>query len=291
MHCYFCHGYSGDGRTAASRYLEPKPRNFMTTGIGELSRAQMVAVVRDGKDGTAMMSFSRQLSVDDITAVVDYVRINFMRNKAGNTRYHTVANGWLDFDRYAPAFPFVSGKLAIDSDDDDLSAQQLAGKRLFLSVCITCHEGRGNDDQALDFDPRAVSYPRGGYSNKQQQVDAVSGATPYAAHERRPVIADMTAQEQQGEKVFQRNCAFCHAADGSGKNWIGSFLEPHPRNLTDRTAMADMNRQRLVHVIRNGVAGTTMSAWQSVLTKEQIDAVAAYVMKAFMQTEPAKADK
>ena len=285
MHCYFCHGYSGDGRTAASRYLEPRPRNFMTTGMDELTRAQMFTVVRDGKAGTAMMSFSRQLSASDITAVVDYVRINFMRNRAGNTRYHTVANGWLNFERYAPAFDFVSGKLAIDAADDELSAQQLAGKRLFLSVCITCHEGHSKNSRALDFDPRAVSYPRGGYSNKQKQVDAVSGATPYTSHERRPELTGMTAQERQGETLFQQNCAFCHAADGTGKNWIGSFLEPHPRNLTDRQAMANMDRQRLVNVIRSGVAGTTMSAWQSVLTNEQIDAIAAYVMKAYIRTE------
>ena len=283
MHCYFCHGYSGDARTSASRYLEPAPRDFTRTGLAELTRRKMFAVVRDGKTDTAMMSFRRQLSAQEITAVVDYIRINFMRNKAPNTRYHTVENGWQDFDRYAPAFPFVNGTLAIDLHDDELSGRQLAGKRLFLGTCITCHEGHERHGLALDFDPRSVSYPRGGYSHKTQDVDAVSGATPYAAHDEKPWITDFTAQERRGETLFQKNCAFCHAADGTAENWIGSFLEPRPRNLTDRQAMAGMTRQRLVDVIDNGVEGTTMSAWRSVLSDEEIDAIAAYVMKAFVR--------
>src|SRR5690606_41085313 len=50
-HCYFCHGYSGDGRTLASRYLDPPPRDFSSLRPGELGREAMIAAVTDGRPG------------------------------------------------------------------------------------------------------------------------------------------------------------------------------------------------------------------------------------------------
>jgi cytochrome c oxidase cbb3-type subunit 3 len=281
MHCYFCHGYSGDARTVASGYLNPPPRDFTTTDPALLSRERMLAVVRQGKPGTAMMGFAAKLSDSEIAAVIGFIRTRFMLGQQYNTRYHIEANGWQDFARYAPAFAFVSGELAID--DASLSESQQQGLRLFLATCLTCHEGRSNDQPALQFDARAVSFPREGYSHRGDAVDAISAATPYARHDEAPRVEDLTMQERQGEALFQANCAFCHAADGSGRNWIGSFLEAHPRNLTDAGAMGNMTAGRLRGVIQNGLEGTTMPAWRSVLPPEQIDAVVAYVMRVFVR--------
>ena len=77
------------------------------------------------------------------------------------------------------------------------------------------------------------------------------------------------------------SCAACHAADGTGKNWIGTFLQPHPRDLTDSDFMTGMSVERLSHVIRDGLPGTSMPAWKSVLTDTQIDAVVRYIHRAF----------
>jgi cytochrome c oxidase cbb3-type subunit 3 len=89
-----------------------------------------------------------------------------------------------------------------------------------------------------------------------------------------------------GERLFQENCAFCHAADGTGKNWIGSFLEPRPRDLTDKAFMSGMTRERLAQTIRDGLPGTSMPAWKSVLTADEIDALVAYIHRAFHPLRP-----
>jgi len=279
-HCYFCHGYSGDAMTVASSYLDPPPRDFTATDVDALSRARMIESVSRGRPGTAMMGFAGQLSVAEIAAVVEFIRDRFMSGREETTRYHTVANGWLDFSRYAAAFPFVSGELAID---DDLDSGQQQGLQLFLSTCLTCHEGRSLKQPPLQLEPRPVSFPRGGYS--PQQLDAVSAASPYARHDQPPRAEDLSSMEKKGEILFQANCAFCHAADGSGRNWIGSFLQEHPRDLTDAKAMHGMTRARLHQVIENGLEGTTMPAWKSVLDGEQIDAIAAYVMRVFVKRD------
>ncbi|NCF38329.1 MAG: c-type cytochrome, partial [Gammaproteobacteria bacterium] len=79
----------------------------------------------------------------------------------------------------------------------------------------------------------------------------------------------------------QQNCAFCHAADGTGENWIGSFLEPKPRNLTDPKFMQAMSDDLLLERIREGIENTSMPAWKSVLSDVQIQQIISYIDVAF----------
>jgi cytochrome c oxidase cbb3-type subunit 3 len=284
--CYFCHGYSGDARTLAATYLSPPPRDFTGATEATLTREAMVAAIFDGKQGTAMKSFASVLAREEIAAVADFVRAEFMLARAPNTRYHTPANGWPDHERNRSAFPFARGEVAIDRPDAELTGAERDGKRLFLAACISCHDrGRVNAEGPI-WETRPLSFPRNGFDPAQAAaalpvIDGYSGASPYARHDLAPAVADLTPAERVGEKLFQGNCAFCHAADGTGKNWIGSFLEPHPRNLTSDDEMRGITRARLTQVIADGLPGTSMPAWKTVLRPEEIRAVAAYVARAF----------
>ena len=241
----------------------------------------MLDSVRNGRPDTAMMSFANVMGEDEIAAVVDFIREAFMKGLDSNTYYHTPENGWEDHQRYSSAFPFAAGEIALDAPWDQLTPDQRRGRQLFMSSCITCHDRAKVTDPGQIWGSRAVSYPRGGFEHNNQNIDTQSGATPYAHHDRAPEITGLSDLERSGESLFQKNCAFCHAADGTGKNWIGSFLEPHPRDLTDPQAMAIMPRDRLRTVIADGLPGTTMSAWKSVLNKDEINAIVAYIARAF----------
>ena len=109
----------------------------------------------------------------------------------------------------------------------------------------------------------------------------MTSASPYLLHDRPPRLSGLTDAEKRGEVLFQKNCAFCHAADGTARNWIGSFMEPHPRDLTKSPVMDSMTRTRLRTVIREGLPGTSMPAWKSVLSDQQVEDVIAYVGRAF----------
>jgi cytochrome c oxidase cbb3-type subunit 3 len=65
-------------------------------------------------------------------------------------------------------------------------------------------------------------------------------------------------------------------------------MEPHPRDLTNPDFMRAMSRERLRRVIRDGLPQTSMPAWRSVLQPAEIDAVIAYVARAFhpLQDDP-----
>jgi cytochrome c oxidase cbb3-type subunit 3 len=129
-----------------------------------------------------------------------------------------------------------------------------------------------------------VSFPRIGFVPDQSPVDAVSSASIYAKHDLVPEIGGLTHQQQRGQKLYQANCAFCHAADGTGKNWIGQFMEPKARDLTQYDAQS-MTPARLKATIRDGLPGTSMPAWRHVLTAAETEAIAAYVGRAFFATD------
>ena len=280
--CYFCHGYSGDAKTLATTYLSPPPRDFTTAS---LTPTQIALAVREGRNGTAMKSFRGILNDVEIEAVGTFVAHEFVRDKARNTAYHTAANGWPRHERFATAFPFARGEIALDTPVESLTAAQRSGRHLFLSTCISCHDRARVQDEGPAWSSRPLSYPRMGFVPGQPNtppVDAVSSASVYAKHEVVPKIDGLTPLQQRGQTLFQANCAFCHGGDGTGKNWIGQFMEPKARDLTQYTPQT-MPKARLQQVVRDGLEGTSMPAWKHVLAPAEIDAVAAYVGRAFFR--------
>ncbi|MGB5538859.1 MAG: c-type cytochrome [Gammaproteobacteria bacterium] len=281
-YCYQCHGYAGDARTLASSFLDPKPRNFSATDPDILSRDQMTEAVTHGRSSTAMTSFSSVLNSDEISAVVDYIRATFMQNSKPEINYHTPENGWERHDRYRDAFAFASGEIPLDTEWADLTPAQQHGKQLFMQSCISCHDRARVMNEGAVWELRALSWPRKHYTHTAP-VDTTSGASPYALHDRPPAMNDLTAAGQRGERLYQENCAFCHAADGTARNWIGSFMEPRPRDLTG-DKITGMGIKRLKTVIMEGIDGTSMPAWRHVLDEDQVADIVEYVRHVFQDT-------
>lgn len=280
--CYFCHGYSGDAKTLASTYLSPKPRDFTAGGLAlpDIERA-----VQQGRPGTAMKSFRGILSDSDMQAVAAFVAREFVQRRAENTAYHTAANGWPGHQRHQAAYPFARGLVALDAPMDTMSPELRAGRQLYLSACVSCHDRAHVEDEGPAWSARPVSFPRMGFVPGQPNtppVDAVSSASVYAKHEVVPQVAGLSAQQLKGQALFQANCAFCHGGDGTGKNWIGQFMEPKARDLTQYTA-STMPGELLQLRIREGLPGTSMPAWQHVLKPDEVKAVASYVSRVFFR--------
>ena len=280
--CYFCHGYSGDAKTLASTYLNPPPRDFTAS---TLTAAQISATLRDGRPGTAMKSFRGVIDDAEIEDVAAFVAREFVVDKAVNTRYHTAANGWPEHERHAAAFPFARGEIAIDTPVESLDEGQRQGRRLFLASCISCHDRARVVDEGPAWSARPLSFPRKGFVPGQPNtppVDALSSASVYAKHEVVPRVAGLTPLQLRGQALFQANCSFCHGGDGTGKNWIGQFLQPKARDLTQYTE-SSMPPALLKQRILEGLPGTSMPAWQHVFEPAEVDAVAAYVSRVFFK--------
>jgi cytochrome c oxidase cbb3-type subunit 3 len=303
--CYFCHGYSGDAKTVAAGMLPVKPRDF--TAAGDLTRERVLQALREGRPGTAMVSFSQVLSDAEMRAVAAFVVDEFVVTRGLNTRYHTDENGWPDHDRFADAFRFVREPGALALPVDQLSEADARGRRLFLAACISCHDVPPAAEGDVVWDIRPVSYPLDGHDcvschdrvryperglarleppasyhgPRPPGGSAAAPDSPYAAHDQPVKLARPTAEQQRGEALYLRNCAFCHAADGTARHWIGRFLEPHPRDLTDARFRARTDRTALAQRIEDGLPGTAMPTWRNVLERDEIRAIVAYIEAAF----------
>jgi len=274
--CYFCHGYDGDGKTVAASFIKPKPRDFTTADPSQLTPARMEQAIRYGRKGTAMQPFGGLLEDADVAAVIAFVRSEFMLRKRENTRYHVPANGWFDHDRYRTAFPFVTAELSLDTPVERLSASQREGRALYLATCVGCHERGLADKGAVAWESRPLSYPRNGMT-PSTPVDAVTSASPYSRHSRPLKTPALSALARQGEGLFAANCAFCHGRDGSGRNWVGRFVEPHAADLACNANIKALGDDELRRRIQDGRPGSAMPAWRYVLGEPALKSIVAYL--------------
>lgn len=288
-YCYQCHGYGGTANTLAATFLNPPPRNFTASLPELLTRERMIKSITHGRNNTGMVPFSKVLNGVEIIAVVDYIRSHFMTANPVPGYYHTAANGWPNHGRYQLAFPFADGSIALDTPWAELTEDQQAGKQLFLTSCVSCHDRGRVENEGPVWALHAISYPRNhGYIPEPDPVDALSGASIYMRHDIAPNIPDLTDAEQQGQELYKINCAFCHAADGTGRNWIGHFMVPPARDLTHPDIVAALPEEYLFHVIQEGLPGTSMPAWKAILSKDQTYSLIHFLKRAF--SKPAVSD-
>jgi mono/diheme cytochrome c family protein len=108
------------------------------------------------------------------------------------------------------------------------------------------------------------------------------------------VVADHTDLRRQdgGYAVYRRNCLHCHGVSGAGDGPTAPFLYPPPRDyrrgifkFTSTPYMQPPNRDDLKRTITNGLHGTSMPAFSSLLTNNEIEQVIDYVTFLAMRGE------
>ena len=98
-------------------------------------------------------------------------------------------------------------------------------------------------------------------------------------------ISAVVAQDVElGQAVYAVRCEICHGVDGDGNGPAATSFDPRPRDFRRgwykirTTASGKLPTDAdLVRVITLGMPGTTMPAWENVLTEEEILSVAEYL--------------
>ncbi|MDR4494546.1 MAG: cytochrome c [Nitrospirales bacterium] len=91
------------------------------------------------------------------------------------------------------------------------------------------------------------------------------------------VFADShPANIETGGSVYRTNCVSCHGMKGRGDGPVAVHLTPPPADLTSQT-VKQKNDQDLLKTIREGKPGTSMPAWKSGLSDQQMEDVLAYI--------------
>ncbi len=97
---------------------------------------------------------------------------------------------------------------------------------------------------------------------------------PVSSEAKNPIALDETSTTI-GKKLFANFCANCHGTNADGKGMVAKNLIPEPRNLVAVASWGEkpfidyMADARLYDSITNGVPGTSMLPWLSVLTDDE----------------------
>ena len=157
--CSVCHGEKGDGRSRAQASLNPPPRDFTAAAARtELSAQRMLTSVSFGRADTAMAGFKNRLSAEDISAVVAYIRADFMG-------LGPVAEG----PSSKPAKPAATAPGAIVKPRVvnmaapmplGLKGDVEKGGAFYLGNCATCHgaSGDGRGPRAYFINPKPRNF-------------------------------------------------------------------------------------------------------------------------------------
>lgn len=308
-YCSVCHGESGDGRSRARASLVPPPRDFTDRAhAARLTREYMIAIVLDGKPGTAMVGWRTQLGIAETEALVDYIRDTFLKPALdsalargrniyarscaachGNRGQGSAGNG-VQPGRPVGAFRAAAGAaqrgrmIAAVMDQPHGAAAARTSIRLAqddaVAVVDYVRTALMNDERAPSQSSAVVAEP-----------PAARTGTPHAAAVNAPATGvDMSlplprgllGDARRGARFYAANCATCHGISGDGRGPRAYFIRPSPRNFLAPAARASLNRPALFAAVSEGSRGAEMPAWNKVLTDQQIADVSEHVFRAYI---------
>ena len=154
-YCSVCHGDRGDGKSRAQNSFVRPPRDFTAPDARSIPRDYMLAVVRDGKPGTAMVGWKTQLSEAQIAAVVDHIREKMMG--APTAPATPAAPGQPNAARHADS---VAPDMTLPFANNKLKGDARKGADLYTKNCATCHgaKGDGQGPRAYFINPKPRNF-------------------------------------------------------------------------------------------------------------------------------------
>jgi len=90
--------------------------------------------------------------------------------------------------------------------------------------------------------------------------------------------------------LYHNYCSVCHGDRGDGRSRASGSFVPPPRDFTAPAATAELNRDRMINSVTNGVPGTAMAGWKVQLNGKEIAAVVDYVTNAMIKPHQAIRD-
>ncbi|MFV8326913.1 c-type cytochrome [Flavobacterium sp. ZS1P14] len=92
-----------------------------------------------------------------------------------------------------------------------------------------------------------------------------------------PISFGTEKQLVHGKDIFTKYCAICHGSGGKGDGPGATTLQPKPADFTDPEHSSFYSNQGRIYLIKKGMKGTAMLAWENTLGEEEILSVYAYV--------------
>ncbi len=91
-----------------------------------------------------------------------------------------------------------------------------------------------------------------------------------------------------GKAIYQKHCSACHGDNGNTAVWARNGLNPPPRNFTSEKARQELSLERMLTSITYGRPGTAMMPFAKRLSRQEIQAVVAYIRRTFMEIDDSR---
>jgi len=289
--CAACHGKRGQGSDAAAT-------DFSDPGaLVRLTREAISATLDDGHGGR----LGAALAEADRETIIGYLRSYLMLpapdadtgiGRAVYARSCSVCHGdrgdaasWAKNSLDPAPAAFTAHGLGQLSRESMIEAVTF-GEKGTAMMPFTVQLSHAEIAATVDY-IRAAFMPEGmgaggeGHAHGNGHEAGRAGEEPADA----PFPAGLAGDPVWGKTFFDANCAECHGPKGDGEGRRAYFMIKKPKDFLSRTARAELDRPKLFEYVGEGVLGTTMPAWDKVLTRQQIADVAEYVYRAFLHPD------
>lgn len=256
QHCVHCHGVPGDGRGPTGRWVNPHPRDYrqglfkfqsvdQTSGPKPPRRDDLIRVLHQGVEGTAMPSFAVQLRDVDMQRVVSYV-------------IHLSMRGKVEYDTIARAFDYDSDKNTLTLGPDSPPLEESMTSYLGLTAKAWA------DSQKNDKMITPAPYPFDDNNMEQMKLSVQRGFHLFKGE----------GSEKLGvtkEEAKAANCVSCHKDFGRQAmykfdDW-GTLTKP--RDLTQGTYRGGRRPVDIYYRIHSGIQPSGMTSFGNVLTNSE----------------------
>src|SRR5580765_5579019 len=127
----------------------------------------------------------------------------------------------------------------------------------------------------------------------ERRVRLIAGGTVCAMLVIGAALLPARAQAPKGKAIFDAKCTECHGASGKGDGPASVLLTPRPRDFTTgkfkiRTTESGTGPtdDDLMQTVRQGMYGTSMPAWNRILSDDDMRDVVAYIKTLSARTAP-----
>ena len=141
---------------------------------------------------------------------------------------------------------------------------------ILLGLAVLAHAGC---EQKKNDSPPPVN------AVQMQRLTALRDSLQAAMGEKygQPVLTATEAELRRGKELYPQLCAACHGERGDGRGVTGAALAAPPPSFSDPEQAAFFSEQARLEIIRKGVAGTAMMAWDNVLPESDILSLYFYI--------------
>lgn len=77
--CFTCHGVKGDGQGPRAYFINPKPRDFLSSAASTFNRPMLFNAIAEGRNGSEMPAWNKVLNDQQIADVAEFVFRTFIQ--------------------------------------------------------------------------------------------------------------------------------------------------------------------------------------------------------------------